>query len=191
MAYLALVRHGESEWNALDLWTGWVDKSLTEKGRQQAKEAAKKLRNIKWDFIFESDLQRVKQTTEIIVKQLDLHISIVETSTLRERNYGVYTGRNKLDVRKEIGDREYEQLHRGWNYPIENGESLKQVYERVIPYYQKEIAPRIERGLNIIVSASGNSLRALAKYLKKLSDKDIEKFEIKTGEVIIMTFPAP
>lgn len=191
MAQLALVRHGESEWNAQNLWTGWTDKLLTKKGFLEARMTAEKLRGVSWDLIFESDLERVKQTTEVIVKTLNLSIPVMETPALRERNYGVYTQRNKLEVRKELGEKKYEKLHRGWNYPIKDGESLKQVYKRVVPYYLSEIEPRLKEGLNVIIVASSNSLRALCKYLKNLSDSEIEKFEMQTGEVLLMSFPTP
>lgn len=183
MAQLALVRHGQSEWNAKNLWTGWVDKSLSRQGFIEAKKAADQLRNYKWDIIFESDLERVKESAEVTIKTLGLKIPIIETEALRERNYGIYTKRNKDEVRKELGEKEFEKLHRGWDYPIAQGESLKQVYQRVVPYYLKEIEPRLKEGQNIIIFASGNSLRALCKYLKNLSDDEIEKFEINTGEV--------
>ncbi len=183
MAQLALVRHGESEWNAKGLWTGWTDKLLTKKGFLEAREAAEKLRGVRWDVIFESDLERVKEATEVIVKTLGLQVPVIETAALRERDYGIYTGRNKWEVEKELGKREFEKLRRGWNRLIENGESLKQVYGRVLPYYQKEIEPRLKEGQNIIVVGSNNSLRALCKYLLNLSDQEIENFEMETGEV--------
>lgn len=189
MAQLALVRHGESEWNAKNLWTGWEDKLLTSRGYLQARAAAEKLSGVNWDLIFESDLTRVKDSAEVTIKTLDLKLPTIEAEALRERNYGVYTRRNKFEVKKELGDAEFEKLHRGWDYPIPEGESLKQVYERIVPYFQREIEPRLKEGLNIIVFASGNSLRALCKYLKKLSDDEIEEFEIETGEVVFMTYP--
>lgn len=189
MAYLALVRHGESEWNAKNLWTGWEDRVLTRKGFLEAKQATQKLKNIKWDIIFESDLERVKETSDVFIKTLHLKIPVIETSALRERNYGIYTKRNKLEVKKELGDTEFEKLHRGWNYPIKDGESLKQVYERVVPYYQKEIEPRLSGGQNVVIFSSGNSLRALYKYLKNLSDLEIERFEVPTGGCILLSFP--
>ncbi len=191
MAQLALVRHGESEWNAKNLWTGWADKVLTRKGFLQARAAAEKLRGVKWNLIFESDLERVKESADVTIKTLGLKLPTVETAALRERSYGIYTQRNKLEVQKELGDQEYEKLRRGWDFPIKDGESLKQVYERVVPYYQREIESRLKEGQNIIVFASGNSLRALCKYLKNLSEKEIEDFEIETGEVVFMSFPAP
>lgn len=189
MAQLSLVRHGESEWNSKNLFTGWTDKLLTEKGFAEARAAAEKLRGVNWDIIFESDLLRVKETTEVIIKTLDLRVPTIETPALRERSYGIYTQRNKLDVQKELGPVEFEKLHRGWNFPIEGGESLKQVYERAVPFFQMEIEPRWKEGQNVIVAASGNSLRAVSKYLRNLSDEEIENLEIKTGEVVIISFP--
>lgn len=190
MAQLALVRHGESEWNAKNLWTGWADKELTPKGLDQAGQAAGKLAGKKWDLVFESDLERVKKTAEVIIQTLNLKVPVVETAALRERNYGIYTARNKLELRKELGEVEFQKLHRGWNYPVEKGESLKQVYERVVPYYLREIEPRLRKGNNIIIVSSGNSLRALYKYLKNLSDSEIEGFELQTGEVLVLEIPA-
>ncbi len=190
MARLALVRHGESEWNAKNLWTGWADKVLTRNGFLQARAAAEKLRGVKWDLIFESDLERVKESADVTIKTLGLKLPTVETDALRERNYGIYTQQNKSEVKAKLGEEEYEKLHRGWDYPIPEGESLKQVYERVVPFFQLEVEPRLKEGKNIIVFASGNSLRALCKYLKNLSDKEIEDFEIQTGEVVFMSYPA-
>lgn len=186
MSYLALVRHGESEWNALDLWTGWIDIPLSENGRKEAREAAEKLKDIHWDLVFESDLLRAHQTTEIILKTLNSpSIPIVSSMALKERNYGIYTGKNKLEIEKEIGEEKYFQLRRGWDEPIPNGETLKDVYERVIPYYQKEILPKFMGGKNILISAHGNSLRALVKYLKGIPDNEIQNFEMPTGEILI------
>jgi 2,3-bisphosphoglycerate-dependent phosphoglycerate mutase len=183
---LVLVRHGESVWNARNLWTGWQDIPLSEKGRRQSLAAAKKLTGIRWDYLFESDLTRTKQTSDVILDYLrslsDLKNLIrVADPALRERNYGIYTGRNKKEVEKEMGEKRFLQIRRGWDVPIPKGESLKQVYARVVPYFQKEIAPKLQAGKNIIISAHGNSLRALVKYLNKISDADIAKLEIPLG----------
>lgn len=191
MAQLVLIRHGESVWNAQNLWTGWMDEPLTEKGRQEARQAADKLRSTHWDVVFQSDLSRAKETTGELVQSLGLNAPIITASALRERNYGIYTGRNKLDVKQELGDVEYDKLHRGWDRPIPGGESLKQVYERVVPYYKAEIWPKLAEGKNVIISAHGNSIRALYKYLKTMSDEEIEHFELPTGEIIIISSPTP
>lgn len=187
MAYLALVRHGQSEWNALNLFTGWADRVLTKVGFEEARAAAEKLKGIKWDLIFESDLERVKESADVTIKTLHLEIPVIENEALRERAYGIYTQKNKDEVKKNLGPDEFEKFHRSWDYPVKDGESLKQVYNRVVPYYLSEIEPRLKEGNNIIIFASGNSLRALCKYLKNLSDQEIENFEIKTGEVLIIS----
>ncbi|MBI4100029.1 2,3-bisphosphoglycerate-dependent phosphoglycerate mutase, partial [Candidatus Microgenomates bacterium] len=189
MAQLALVRHGQSEWNARNLFTGWVNEPLTDLGVTEARQAAEKLRGTTWNVIFESDLLRAKQTTEEIRQTLQLTVPIVTSEALRERNYGIYTERNKDEVREELGEDEFEKLHRSWDYPIAGGESLKQVYQRVVPYFESEILPRLKAGENVIISAHGNSLRALSKYLKPLSDQEIETFEIPTGGCILLLFP--
>lgn len=188
MAYLALVRHGESEWNAQNLWTGWTDIALSEKGREEARNAAEKLKDIKWDFVYESDLIRSQQTTDEILKKLNQNPQRIQNPALKERNYGIYTKKNKLEVEKELGEEKYTELRRGWDYPILQGESLKQVYGRVVPYFQNEIEPRLKAGKNIIISFHSNSLRALYKYLKNISDEDIKNFEIPTGEVLLIDY---
>lgn len=191
MAYLALVRHGQSEWNAKNLWTGWTDIPLSEQGRQEARDAAQKLTDIHWDIIFEAELVRAMQTTEEIVKVLGLSaVPIVSSPALNERNYGELTGKNKLEVEKQLGEEEFKQIRRGWDVPIAGGESLKDVYSRVVPYYQKEILPKIQEGKNVLVSAHGNSIRALAKFLENISDKDISQVELETGAVYLYTMDA-
>ena len=181
MAYLALIRHGESVLNAQNKECGWIDSPLTALGHQQAKQAAKKIKDKKWDYVFESDLIRSKQTTDEIISVLGYSPVRIFSPALKERNYGIYADHDKSEVSHDI--------RRGWNVPIPQGESLKQVYERVVPYYQKEIEPKLSEGKNIILSAHGNSLRALCKYLKNLSNEEIERFEIPTGDCILLSFP--
>lgn len=193
MSYLILVRHGESEWNAKGLWTGWQDIPLSEKGREEARSAGEKInaflrkvKNLPIDLIYNSSLLRTKQTTDEIKKVLNkTDISTLESEALNERNYGDYMGKNKWDVKKEVGDEEFQKIRRSYDYPTPNGESLKQVYNRVVPYFEKEILPRLCEGKNILISAHGNSLRALVKYLDKISDDGISKLEIPTGEVYV------
>lgn len=186
MASLILVRHGESEWNAKSLWTGWTDIALSEKGHEEARSAGEKLGDIHFDIAFTSDLTRAHQTLDEILNVLTLtDLPTNKNSALKERNYGDYTGKNKWEIQKEVGEEKFTRIHRGWDEPIPNGETLKDVYERVIPYYQKEILPELKLGKNVIVSAHGNSLRALVKYLENISDKDIENLEIPTGEVLV------
>lgn len=182
MSYLILVRHGRSEWNDKGLWTGFTDVPLVEQGRQEARRAAQALKGLPIDFAYTSLLQRAKETLEIVLKELSLTVPVTEDFALNERNYGVYTGKNKWEVKESVGEKVFQQIRRSWDYPIPEGESLKQVYERVIPYYEKEIQPKIQSGKNIIVAASGNSLRALIKKLDGVSDENISDVEIGTGE---------
>lgn len=186
MAYLVLVRHGESEWNAKGIWTGWTDILLSDKGRQEAKDAAEQLRGIKFDIAFTSTLSRAKETLEIIKQTLGIpDLPTIQSPALNERDYGDYTGKNKWEVKKQLGLEDFQKLRRGWNWPVPNGETLRDVYERSVPYYQQEILPKIQEGKNVLISAHGNSLRALVKYLDGLSDSDVESLEIATGEVIV------
>lgn len=180
---LALVRHGESEWNAKNLWTGFMDIGLTDKGRAEARTAGEALKDFSFDVAFTSPLSRARETLTIILKNKT--ISFFESPALNERDYGIYTGKNKFEIQRELGDIEFKKLRRGWDYPIPQGESLKQVYARVVPYYEKEIRPLLKAGKHVLVSAHGNSLRALIKYLDNISDEDIANVELKTGEIVV------
>lgn len=185
MAKLILVRHGESEWNAKGLWTGWTDIGLSEKGKQQARLAGEKLKGFQIDFGFTSVLSRAKQTLQEIKNVLGIDIPTFEDKALNEKNYGIYTGKNKWEIKKEAGEEKFLKIRKSWDYQIPNGESLKQVYERVIPYFQNKILRYLKQGKNVLISAHHNSLRALVKYLENISDIDIPNIEIKVGEVDI------
>jgi len=186
MAQLVLVRHGESEWNAKGLWTGWTDVNLSENGREEARKAGDLLKDIHFDFAYTSALKRAQQTLQEI-KQItgQKEIPTVEDKALNERDYGDMTGKNKWEVKEQIGEEEFQKIRRSWDYPPLNGESLKMVYERVIPYYEKEILPKLKEGKNVIIAAHGNSLRALIKYLENISDEDIPGLEMATGGVYV------
>ena len=174
MVALALVRHGESTWNAKDVWTGWQDPPLSEKGIKEAQKAGEQLKGINFDIAYVSDLFRAKQTLDEILQVLNLEIPTTESQALRERNYGDYTEKNKWDIEKQLGEEEFNKLRRSFDYPVPNGESLKDVYNRVVPYYQTEILPKLKNGQNILISAHGNSLRALTKYLEGISDERLQ-----------------
>ena len=192
MAKLILVRHGRSEWNELGLWTGWTDIPLNDKGRQEAKTTGELLHDIKPDIAFTSNLQRAQETLIIILQVLDIQqrIQIIHAIQLNERNYGDLTGKNKWEIQKQLGMDEFLKIRRSWDHPIPNGESLKDVYNRVVPYYEKEIVPHLKVGQNVIIAAHGNSIRALMKYLEKISDSDISNVEIATGEAHVYTIHA-
>lgn len=191
MSYLVLVRHGESTWNKVDAWTGLTDIGLSEKGSEQSKKDGAILKDIPIQIAFTSKLIRAKQTLEEILKVLDIkHIPIYETESLNERDYGDFTGKNKFDLEKEYGREQFLKWRRGWDESIPNGETLKDVYNRVIPYYKEHILPKLIAGKNVIVSAHGNSLRALIKYLENISDKDIPNFELQTGDMYVYEIDA-
>lgn len=185
MAYLVLVRHTESEWNAKGLWTGLTDISLSEEGREKARALCKKLKDFHFDRAFTSVLKRSKETLAEIKTTLGGDFPIIEDKALNERDYGVFTGKNKWEVQKKLGDEEFKKLRRAWDYPIPGGEPLKDVYNRVLPYYQAQILPYLKNGKNVLIVAHGNSLRALVKYLENISDNDTSRLEIATGEIII------
>ena len=185
MSYLVLVRHGESEWNAKGLWTGWTDIGLSDKGFEEARKAGELLKDIHFDIAYTSVLGRAKQTWEQIQKILGQNTTTIEDKALNERDYGELTGKNKWEIKQEVGEEEFMKLRRSWDYPPPKGESLKMVYERVMPYYEKEILPKLKEGKNIIIAAHGNSLRALIKYLDNISDEEIPNLEMPTGGVYV------
>lgn len=186
MAYLVLVRHGKSQWNKDGLWTGWTDIPLAPEGIEEAKKTGEELKNIHFDYAYTSDLIRAKQTLDEILKVIGQeNISITEDPAIKERDYGDYTHKNKWELKEEKGEEEFQKIRRAWDYPPPHGESLKMVSERTVPYYENEILPKLEQGKNVLVSAHGNSLRALVKYLEGISDTDVENLEIGTGEAYV------
>lgn len=186
MTQLILIRHGESEWNAKGLWTGWTDIGLSDKGREEAKAAGRLLQDIKIDIAYTSPLLRAKQTLVEIKNVLGSpNLPTVEDKALNERDYGELTGRNKWDLKADFGEEKFFSIRRGWDIPIPGGETLKDVYNRVLPYYEHEILPKLKEGKNVLISAHGNSLRALVKHLENISDIDISKLELATGEIYI------
>lgn len=187
MSYLVLVRHGESEWNQKGLWTGWTDIPLTEHGHEQAREAGNNLTDINFDIAFTSTLSRAKQTLDEIKQVLHQNIPTTEAAELKERDYGDLTGKNKWDIEKQYGTEQFMKWRRSWDSPVPGGETLKDVYNRVLPYYYSEIEPRLREEKNVLITAHGNSLRALIKYLENISDEDIPNLELATGEAYVYT----
>lgn len=186
MAYLILVRHGESLWNAQGLWTGLTNIPLSEKGKQEAKDAAEKIENLPVDEVITSILSRAIDTGTIILETLGKSdIPVIQNKAINERDYGDFTGKNKWEIQKEVGEKQFMVIRRSWDFQIPNGESLKQVYDRVIPFYQSTILSKLKEGKNILVSAHGNSLRALIKYLENISDTDIPNLELPTGGIYV------
>ena len=183
---LILIRHGQSEWNALNQFTGWKDPDLTAKGIEEAHNAGKIIKNLKinFDLVFTSALVRAQNTAEIILEEINQSLSTIKNQALNERNYGDLAGLNKDDARKRWGDEQVHIWRRSYDIPPPGGESLKDTGERVLPFFIKEILPHVCDGKNILVAAHGNSLRSLIKYLDNISNENIVKLEIPTGAPI-------
>jgi len=182
---LVLVRHGQSEWNAKNLFTGWKDPKLTDLGIKEAIKAGDLLetRNLKFDLMFTSDLFRAQETGRLILEQMNqTDIQVIEDQSLNERNYGDLAGLNKDEAREKWGEEQVHIWRRSFDVPPPGGESLKNTAERVLPYFELEIMPKVKEGLNILVAAHGNSLRALVMELEKISSEEIVKLEIATGD---------
>ncbi len=191
MATLVLVRHGTSIYNAEGLWTGWTDIDLSEKGREEAREAGESIKDIHFDVAFTSSLIRAQHTLDEILQIIgQTDIQVFKDHALDEKSYGDLTGKNKWEVKEKYGEEQWMQWRRSWDAPIPHGETLKMVYERTVPYYEQTILPHLEKGENVLVCAHGNSLRALVKYLEEISDADIEKLEFGLGEVYVYTVDA-
>lgn len=188
MAKLILVRHGKSEWNKTGQWTGWTDVDLAEEGILEADKTAEALKDIDIHVAHVSELKRAQQTLDVIQKKLKTDIPTQRSAALNERHYGIYTGKNKWQVKEEIGDEKFHELRRGWDVKIPEGESLKEVYERVIPYFENTIKPELAAGKNVLVVAHGNSLRALVKHIEKISDAAVCDIELGTGEAHCYAF---
>jgi len=188
---LILVRHGQSEWNEKNLFTGWENPGLTEKGANEARNAGMLINNldIKFDHLFTSVLDRAKLTGTIILENINQKdIDIIENKALNERFYGDLQGLNKDECRQKWGAEQVQIWRRSYDVGPPGGESLKETGERVLPYYLSEIYPLILDGKNVLVAAHGNSLRSLIKHLDKLSADEIVKLEIPTGAPIQYIF---
>jgi 2,3-bisphosphoglycerate-dependent phosphoglycerate mutase len=186
MAKLVLVRHGLSALNKTGQWTGWVDPDLAPEGEEQAKVAGQDLKDIQFDYTYANILRRCRQTLAIVKKEIGQEvIPTILSWELNERNYGDYTLKNKWQVKEEVGEETFQQIRRSWDFPIPNGESLKQVSERAIPYYDEAIIPQLKAGKNVLIVSSGNALRALVKHIEGIPDDKIGDLEIGTGEVYV------
>lgn len=185
---LVLVRHGQSEWNLKNLFTGWKDPDLTEKGVEEAKAAGRRLKDegLKFDIAFTSKLQRAQRTNQLILTELGQRgVETIEDQALNERDYGELTGLNKDDARKTWGEGRVLLWRRSYDVPPPGGESLKDTVARTLPYFVREILPRVLNGEQTLITAHGNSLRALVMVLERLAPDALLKRELFTGAPII------
>jgi len=181
---LVLVRHGQSDWNLKNLFTGWRDVDLTEKGVTEAREAGRKLKaqGIKFDVAFTSALKRAQRTLDLMLTELgQTTIPIFKDQALNERDYGDLVGLNKDDARKKWGEEQVHIWRRSYDVAPPGGESLKDTLARALPYYVTDILPRVLRGERVLVAAHGNSLRALVMVLDKHTPDSITKLNLDTG----------
>ena len=183
MSKLIILRHGESEWNKLNLFTGWEDVNLTDQGKVEAKLAAFAIQNLRVDVnhAYTSELKRASKTLEIVLYVLKKDIPIISDQALNERNYGSLTGMNKDEARNKWGDEQVKLWRRSYDIAPENGESLKDTCNRTIPYFKKNILPKLHDGENVIITAHGNSLRSIIMHVEDLSEEAIVNVEITTG----------
>ncbi len=185
---LVLVRHGQSDWNLKNLFTGWKDVDLTDKGVSEAREAGRKLKaqGIAFDVAFTSVLKRATRTLDLMLEEMgQTKIPIVGNQALNERDYGDLSGLNKDDARKKWGEEQVHVWRRSYDVAPPGGESLRDTAARVLPYYIQEILPRVLRGERVLVAAHGNSLRALVMVLDKHTPDTITKLNIDTGVPMI------
>jgi 2,3-bisphosphoglycerate-dependent phosphoglycerate mutase len=185
---LVLVRHGESEWNKLNLFTGWRDVDLTEKGVQEACTAGSLLKaeGIRFDLGFTSALKRAQRTLDLILQETgQTDLPIIRDQALNERDYGDLVGMNKDDARQRWGEEQVHIWRRSYDIPPPGGESLKDTAARVVPYYEASILPEVKAGKSVIVAAHGNSLRALVMVLDKLTQEEVLQLNLATGAPLV------
>jgi len=184
---LVLVRHGQSEWNLKNLFTGWKDVDLTEQGVAEARAAGRKLKaqGLKFDVAYTSALKRANRTLDLILEEMGQTVPIVRDQALNERDYGDLVGMNKDDARAKWGEEQVLVWRRSYDVPPPGGESLKDTVARALPYFVQDILPRVLRGERTLISAHGNSLRALIMVLERLTPEKILKRELATGVPII------
>lgn len=191
MTTLVLLRHGESQWNLENRFTGWIDVPLSEKGVEEAKSAGEKLKEYKFDHAFTSVLKRANDTLNIV---LDITrqktIPIDYNQALNERHYGDLQGLNKAETAKKYGDAQVKIWRRSFDVPPPNGESLKNTLERVLPYWESNILPCVKKGERLIIVAHGNSLRSLVMHLDNLSKEAVLELNIPTGVPLVYEFDA-
>lgn len=188
MSQLILVRHGQSEWNQQNLFTGWRDPDLTERGVREARNAGRALKaeGIKLTIAFTSELMRAQKTCALLLEeQGQSDLQTIRNVALNERDYGDLSGLNKDDAREKWGEEQVHIWRRSFDTPPPGGESLKDTAERVLPYFNNTIMPRIRAGENVLVAAHGNSLRALVMVLDGLGETEITQVNIATGEPYI------
>lgn len=193
MGTLILLRHGESQWNLENRFTGWIDVPLSPKGEQEAKQAGLKLKPYRFDLAFTSALRRAQDTLTLALReQGQSGVPIMKDQALNERHYGDLQGLNKTETAQKYGDQQVKIWRRSYDVkpPGEGAESLKETAERVLPYYQSQIAPHVRAGKTVLIVAHGNSLRALVMHLDQLTREQVLELNIPTGAPLLYEIDA-
>jgi 2,3-bisphosphoglycerate-dependent phosphoglycerate mutase len=191
MAKLVLVRHGQSQWNLENRFTGWVDVPLSPKGEEEARAAGRSLKGMAFQQGFTSKLKRAQETLRLILEQINqTNLPITQDQALNERHYGDLQGLDKAETAKKYGDEQVHIWRRSYDIAPPNGESLKDTAARTIPYFNNQVLPVVKSGKNVIVAAHGNSLRSIVMELDKLTKEQVLKLEIATGSPIIYEIDA-
>ena len=193
MAVLVLVRHGESQWNLENRFTGWVDVPLSEKGEKEARDAGEKIKNesLHFDKAYTSVLKRAQDTLQFILEKIgQLELVTEKDKALNERHYGDLQGLNKAETAKKFGDDQVKIWRRSYDVAPPNGESLKDTAARTLPYFESKIMKDLKEGKNIIVAAHGNSLRSIVMHLDNLTREQVLELNLGTGIPIIYEFDA-
>jgi D-lactate dehydrogenase len=187
---LLLLRHTESEWNSVGVWSGIADTPISEKGKQDCLYVGKALKDlgIRIDVAFHTKLGRTKETLDAVTQVAsgtNNNIEVFCDDGMMERDYGEYTGQDKWKMKEKLGEEQWTRVRRGWDVPIPNGETLKDTYERVVPFYMEKVLPHLKKGKNVLLVGHGNSFRALMKYVESISDEDIEKREMLINSIVV------
>ena len=186
-----MIRHGESTWNAKGQWTGTRDMALTPKGKRESRMLGALVKDMKFDVAYVSQQLRAKQTLEGVLTTCDqLGVEKHVNAAVNERDYGIYTGLNKWEAKKTMTADEFQSVRRGFDYPIPNGERLKDVYERSVPFFRDVLLGQIAAGKTVLVVAHGNSIRSLIKYIESISDDGIGQVEMIFGTVLVYRLDA-
>ena len=186
MGKLLIARHHESQWNHEGLWTGTRDVHLTEYGFKKSEEMGLLLRDVSIDYAFASMQVRSIETLSSMLTVLELfHVPVEHTAALNERDYGEYTGKNKWEMEQLIGKDAFEHIRRDWDCPVPGGETLKMVYERVLPFFQQSVLPLLAAGKNVLIVSHGNALRALMLFIEQIPKEDAPKLEMLFGGVVL------
>lgn len=186
MSKLIIVRHHESEWNALGKWTGWTDVPLTERGALLSHDMGLLFKDIHVDQAFISTQIRAHETYYEMMNALaEYDVPTEESVTLNERNYGEYTGKNKWEMKELLGEEQFDRIRRDWDCHVPGGETLKMVYERAVPFYISTIVPEVRSGKNVLVVSHGNAIRALMKYIERIPDEEVKHIEMLLGTVVV------